>query len=92
MFQIDELLSKRNQREAFAHFANKRDSQGPDGMKVSDLENYWKLNGERIIQEIKEGTYEPAVMECYEVWNGKGKKREITNLAVIDRFIARLLA
>ncbi len=92
MFSVDELLSKRNQREAMAHFANKRDSRGADGMKVSELSNYWQLNGDRIIQEIKTGVYEPAVIEQYEILNAKGKRRVISNLAVVDRFITRLIS
>ena len=92
MFGMDELFSKRNQRDAFVHFAAKKDGCGPDGMLVSELENYWKLNGERIIQEVREGAYEPGVVECFEVLGSSGKKRVVSNLNVIDRFITRLLA
>ena len=92
MFTVDELLSKRNQNDALSHFANKADSRGADGMRLSELKNYWQLNGTRIIAEIRAGTYEPAIMEKYEVLGGSGKKRVITNMAVKDRFIARLIS
>lgn len=32
MFGLDELFSKRNQRDAFAHFSAKKDGRGPDGI------------------------------------------------------------
>ena len=92
MFSVDELLSKKNQRLAFAHLKVKRDGRGSDGMQLSELENYWKLNGERISEEIRNGTYSPGVIENYEIVNGKGKRRIISNLAIVDRFITRLLS
>lgn len=92
MFTVDELLSKRNQRDAFAHFATKKDGCGQDQMRLSELEEYWKLNHEWIEQEIREGTYQPGVIKCYEILNGKGKKRIVSSLNVIDRFVTRLLS
>lgn len=92
MFGVDELFSKRNQRDALGHFLSKKDGQGPDGMSVSELENYWRLNGEQIIQEVRNGSYEPGVIECFEVLGASGKKRAVSNLNVIDRFITRLLS
>ncbi len=92
MFTLEELLSKRNQRDALLHLQNKGESRGADGMQVSEFEEYWKLNGERIIQEIRTGSYEPAVIENFEVISGKGKVRTLSNLAVTDRFITRMLA
>ena len=92
MFTVEELLSKRNQREAFAHFQTKKDGAGADKMLLSELENYWKLNSVRIIEEIKNGSYQPGIIQNYEILNGKGKRRVISNLCVIDRFITRLLA
>lgn len=92
MFTVEELFSKKNQRNAFAHFEKKKDSAGSDGMRVSELKNYWEMNHERIIQEIKEGVYQPGVIEIYETVNGRGKRRNISSLNVIDRFITRLLS
>lgn len=92
MFTVEELFSKRNQERAFAHFATKRDGRGADGMRVSELEEYWKLNQERIKEEVRAGIYQPSVIKTHEVVKKNGKKRIISNLAVIDRFLTRLLA
>jgi hypothetical protein len=59
MFTVDELFSKRNQRDALEHFAKKRDSVGADGIRVSEMAEYWKLNGADIREEIQKGVYEP---------------------------------
>ena len=92
MFSVDELLSKKNQRNAFAHFKVKRDSKGADGMQLSELEEYWLLNGDRICEEIRNKTYCPCVIENYEIINSKGKRRIISNLGIVDRYITRLLS
>ena len=52
MFTIDEMLSKNNQRLALAHFTTKKDGCGTDGMHVSELEKYWKMNHKQIISDL----------------------------------------
>ena len=36
--------------------------------------------------------YEPGIIKNSEIINGRGKKRTISNLPLVDRFITRLLA
>ena len=91
MFSMEEMLSKRNQREAMNFLKNKKDGIGADGMPLSELEDYWKINGEKICSELKKGKYVPGIVKCTEIVNNKGKRRVISNLCTIDRFITRLL-
>ena len=91
MFTVEELLSKRNQRDAFQHFETKKDGCGPDGMRLSELKEYWQLNHERIEDEIMAGDYRPGVIKSYEILKGSGRKRTISSINVTDRFITRLL-
>ena len=92
MFTMEELLSKRNQRDALVHFKGKKDGCGEDGMRVSEFEEYWQLNQEQILKELMEGTFEPGMVKCVEIINRKGKKRVISSMNVLDRFICRLLS
>ncbi len=92
MFTLEEMLSKKNQMLAFEHFNSKKNSSGIDNMPLSELEDYWKLNEERIRQELFTGTYEPGIIKIQEIVNQKGKRRNISILNVIDRFITRLLS
>lgn len=48
MFSMDELLSKRNQKAALAHLQTKSDSIGADGMRVSEFDEYWRMNHEQV--------------------------------------------
>lgn len=67
-------------------------SSGMDKMKLSELEDYWNMNHQRIEDELKKGIYQPGIIYNYEIINPRGKKRVISSLNVIDRFVARLLA
>lgn len=92
MFTIDEMLSQSNQESAFEHLKTKRDGHGPDGMLLSELEEYWQINGSDICQKIKHGNYQPGVVQIKDYLNKHGKKRSISCINSIDRFILRLLA
>lgn len=92
MFTIDELLSKKNQRLAFEHLALKKDGCGLDGMHLSELNQYWTVNQQRICEEIREQKYKPGLILIREYMNKRGKRRNIASLNVIDRFITRLLS
>ena len=92
MFTMEEVLSDKNQKAAFEHFSGKKDGCGLDGMHLSELEEYWKINKERICEELKNREYQPGVILIYEHINKTGKRRNIANLNVLDRFITRLLA
>lgn len=91
MFSMEEMLSKKNQREALSFLKNKKDGMGADGMPLSELEDYWKINSERICSELKKGKYTPGIIKCTEIINNRGKRRVISNLCTVDRFITRLL-
>lgn len=92
MLTIEEVLSKSNQERAFEHLKSKRDGHGPDGMLLSELEEYWKVNGKDICQKIKMDNYQPGVIQIKECLNKRGKRRNISCIDSVDRFILRLLA
>ncbi len=53
-------------------------------MKLSELEDYWNMNHQRIEDELKKGIYQPGIIYNYEIINPRGKKRVISSLNVID--------
>lgn len=92
MFTIDEVLSKNNQMRALEHLKTKRDGHGPDGMMLSELEEYWHINGADICEQIRLDNYQPGVVQIKEYLDKRGKKRSISCINSIDWFILRLLA
>ena len=89
---MEGMLSKRNQRDAFNHFSMKKNGRGVDGMQISELEDYWKINHEQIEADLLAGNYQLGIVKSYEMIDGRGKRRVICSLNAIDRFVARLLA
>lgn len=92
MFTLEEVFSKTNQKLAMEHLSTKKDGSGSDGVRLSELEEYWELNKERIYHELEREEYCPGVVKCFEIINNMGKRRVISNLCTTDRFIGRLLA
>lgn len=92
MFTIDEMLSEQNQKEAMDHFKTKREQYGKENDIVSDLEADWMLNRDRIADEIRNGLYKSGVIKIVEIMSKTGKKRKISILNTMDRYIARMLA
>ena len=90
MIGIDQILSPENQTAALASFRLKNDGQGPDGMRVSELDEYWKANGERVTGTIRDGSYRPGIL-CYDITARSGKLREIANINVKDRLVEKLV-
>jgi len=74
------------------HLRTKRNGKGLDGMLLSELEEYWKLNGDDICQRIRDGKYQPGIVLIKEYINSHGKRRNISCMNSVDRFITRLLA
>lgn len=91
MITIDEILSENNQKKAFEHLKTKRDGYGIDGMRLSELEEYWKLNGEDICEQIRKQEYKPGIVLIKQYLSKNGKRRNISCMNSIDRFITRLL-
>ena len=69
----------------------KRDSCGLDGIKISMFDDYWKVNGDKIKQEIYVGKYVPGVVKLHEIVNVKQKRRNISLMNTVDRLIYRAL-
>ena len=84
---LEDVFSDENLEATFESFADKHDSHGLDGVKLSELRAYWETNGKKIKESIFNGTYKVGAVEQRQIVNRKGKKRTIS----IDRFIFRAL-
>ncbi len=85
MIMMDEILSDENLSVAFEHYAKRKDSRGPDGMPLTALKQYWEMNQVWLVQELRDGSYQPGIIKSYEILNGKGKRRTVYSLNTIDR-------
>ena len=62
--RIENVLSDENLALARESLQGKRDSCGLDGIKISMFDDYWKVNGDKIKQEIYVGNMFPALLSC----------------------------
>lgn len=88
---IDEVLLDENIDEALESLISKRDSCGADGVKLSELSDYWNANGEKVKRAILDGTYSIGLVKQFENVNYKGKHRTISLMNSVDRLIYRAL-
>ena len=86
---IEEILSDSNLAAAKASFKGKNDSSGMDGVRVSELGEYWNVNGDKIKKTILEGKYSPGLIRQQEIVNQKGKRRTISlmNTVIVLFFV-----
>ena len=88
---LDEVLEKENLEIALKHLATKHDSCGLDGIMLSELEEYWKTNGDSIITLSREKKYEPGIVSLREIVQPNGKRREIAKYNSVDRLLLRAI-
>lgn len=92
MITFESIFSKRNIEKAFKYLSIKKNGGGTDKSPVDELRNYWSLNSERILEEIKSFTFAPEIIKEYEIINGRGKRRKVTEYSYQDKFITRLIS
>lgn len=89
---LEDVFESENIESALKDLEGKRDSCGSDGIYLSDLKEYWSVNGSDIIQLIMEESYTPAIVRAEEIINSKGKRRTIYLFSSIDRLILKCLS
>ena len=88
---LEQILTEENILEAIAKVESRK-GVGEDGILPSKLREYWELNGEKILDAIRRGEYEPGKVIQYEQLNKRRKKRRITVFNAVDQMIARAIS
>lgn len=87
----DAIFSDEAIYEAISFLRSKKNACGDDGIWLRDLEDYWELNGEKIINEIRKGMYKPQIVHEKVIVRADGKHRSISLLSSVDRLLLRVL-
>lgn len=88
---IETIFSKQQVESAIEFLRTKRNACGDDGIWLHDLEDYWDLNGEKILNEIQRGRYKPQLIHEKVIVRADGKHRSISLLSSVDRLLLRVL-
>lgn len=88
---IEDVLSDENILVAISYLKTKKNACGDDGIWLYDLEQYWKLNGENIKKQVKDGTYHQQMVHEKIIVSSSGKHRKIYLFSSVDRMIQRAI-
>ena len=78
MFTLDELFSKKNQRIAFLELSKKSNYLDKNGILLSEIETFWQLNQESILNKIRQKSYLPNKVYQKELLKKNGDRRKIS--------------
>lgn len=89
---LERIIDRNNLNEAFKRVRSNKGSHGIDGMKVDELLQYLKENGDSLRQSLLEGSYKPNPVRRVEIPKPDGKKRPLGIPTVVDRVIQQAIA
>ena len=89
---LEKIIDRNNLNQAFKRVKANKGSHGIDGMKVDELLQYLKENGDSIRQSILEGNYKPNPVRRVEIPKQDGKKRPLGIPTAVDRVIQQAIA
>ena len=78
--------------EALSYLEGKKNSSGADGLMLSELRSYWKINGATVLESLERETWEPGMVRMTELLTRTGKKRKIALFNSVDRLLLRCLS
>jgi len=89
---LERIIDRNNLNQAFKKVKSNKGSHGIDGMKVDELLQYLKENGDSLRQSILEGSYKPNPVRRVEIPKQDGKKRPLGIPTAVDRVIQQAIA
>lgn len=89
---LEDIFTEENIQNALHHVLSRKNSCGIDGIFVKDFEEYWILNGQKILKQVMNGVYMVSPVQLREIIMPTGKHRIIAHYTCTDRLITRILA
>lgn len=89
---LEQILSSENLNEAFLQVKRNKGAEGVDGMKVNELCDHLKTNGETIKEQIRNRKYKPQPVRRVEIPKADGGIRNLGVPTVTDRFVQQAIA
>ena len=74
---LEEIVSAGNLNRAYKRVKRNKGAGGVDGMRVEELLQYLRDNGDEIRESIKAGDYEPQPVRRVEIPKDNGKTRKL---------------
>ena len=88
---LERILSKDNIDQAILQVKANKGSPGIDGMKVEELDDYFRENGEDLFNRIRLRKYKPLPVKRVEIPKPDGSKRPLGIPSVKDRVLQQAI-
>ena len=88
---LEEILSKDNIDLAIKRVKSNKGAPGVDSIKTDEVENYFKENGEEILNKIRRRKYKPLPVKRVEIPKPDGSKRPLGIPSVKDRVLQQAI-
>ena len=89
---LEKVVSANNLNRAYKRVKRNKGAGGVDGMKVDELLQYLRDNGEDIRKAILAGEYRPQPVRGVEIPKDNGKTRQLGIPTAVDRVIQQAIA
>lgn len=89
---LERIIDRNNLNQAFKRVKTNKGSHGIDGMKVDELLQYLKENGDSLRQSLLDGSYKPNPVRRVEIPKPDGNKRPLGIPTAVDRVIQQAIA
>lgn len=89
---LEKIINRNNLNQAFKRVKANKGSHGIDSMKVDELLQYLKENGDSLRQSILDSSYKPNPVRRVEIPKQDGKKRPLGIPTAVDRRIQQAIA
>lgn len=89
---LEQILSDENLNRAYLQVKRNKGAEGVDGMRVNELSEYLKENGEVIKEQIRGRKYKPKPVRRVEIPKEDCGIRNLGVPTVTDRFIQQAIA
>ena len=90
---LEQILDRDNLNKAFKRVKSNKGACGVDGMKVDELLQYLKENGDQLRRSILNGKYHPNPVRRVEIPKEDGKKKRKLGIpTVVDRVVQQSIA
>jgi RNA-directed DNA polymerase len=89
---LEKILSRDNLNRAYKRVKKNKGAHGVDRMKVEDLLQYLKDNGDEFAKLVLDGKYRPSPVRRVEIPKDNGKKRTLGIPTAVDRVLQQAIA
>ena len=86
------VCSSENLKQAFKQVKRNKGAAGIDQMPTTKFADWFNQNGELLLNELLQGTYQPQAVKQVEIPKAKGGKRKLGIPTVTDRIIQQAIA